>query len=104
MGEPKCKHCTHFHQHYVIDSQCCTPINCGHCTYPRLKRRTPATPACVHFSQREGAEDLPDRREIINFLTKDMLEHILSLPLPPVVGAADEGFDCDFAPMEQNLR
>ena len=85
MQKQICGECAHFRQHYVLSSQRCTPVNCGHCSYPRLKRRTPDTLACVHFALRESPPDLPEREEVIRFLTTDMLEHILQLKLPPEV-------------------
>ena len=94
MNKPTCKQCIHFYQHYILDEQRCTSVNCGHCNYPRLKSRTPTTPACKHFALREIPPSLPSRTEIIDFLTKDMLQHICSLPLPPEVERdVDEEFD-----------
>ena len=92
MIEPVCQNCQHFYRHYIIDSQRCTPVNCGHCCFPGLKRRKPDDKGCVHFLAREEPVDLPDRRGVIDFLTKEMLEHILTLNLPPEVDE-DEGFD-----------
>ena len=92
MENPICKQCAHFHQHYVVDTQRCAAVNCGHCFYPRPKKRTPITPACTYFTPREMPPSLPDRQEVINFLTKDLLQHILELELPPEV-TEDEGFD-----------
>ncbi len=85
-----CKNCNYFHQHYVIDDQRYMAVPCGHCSRPRLKTRKPGTVACSYFSQRTGSAPLPDRREVVNFLSKhmlqQMLEHILELPLPPENG------------------
>ncbi len=49
MTEPQCKHCTHFHQHYVLISRGFATADCGHCSFPRLKNRSPGTLACVYF-------------------------------------------------------
>ena len=72
----------HYRQHYILDEQCCTPINCGHCTYPRLKHREPNTHACSYFELRTTPTALPDRNSVIHFLTTELLQHILSLELP----------------------
>ena len=53
-----CGACRHFHQHYVMDSQSCMKVCCGHCSYPRLKSRKPDTPACGNFAP--GERELPD--------------------------------------------
>ena len=87
MNSPSCEECTHFHQHYVLDKQRCSPIDCGHCSYPRLKHRNAHTKACIHYIQREEPVELPVRAEVINFLTTEILEHILSLELPPEIDA-----------------
>ena len=52
MTEPVCKTCTHYRQHYVLDEQRCTSVNCGNCTYPRLKHREPNATACLHYEVR----------------------------------------------------
>lgn len=85
MKEETCKHCKYFYQHYVVDDMRRTPVNCGHCSKPRLKHRRPNTRACGNFREREGDVPLPDRPRVIDFLTVDMLEYILSLKLPPVM-------------------
>ena len=81
MKGPSCRDCTYFYQHYIIDTNRATPVNCGHCRYPRLKHRKADTPACGYFVRREG-DDLPDRAEVIQFLTTDVLRQLLELSLP----------------------
>lgn len=83
MEKRTCKNCTYFHQHYVIDEQSCTSVNCGHCTHPRLKTRTPLTPACAYFVLREPSADLPGKAAVTHYLTTEVLRYILSLELPP---------------------
>ena len=46
MTEPCCKTCVHYFRHYILDRQRCTPIDCGHCGYPRIKHREPNHRAC----------------------------------------------------------
>ena len=44
-----CTQCVHYRRHYVFICGHYGEAMCGHCTYPRLKHRTPDTPACAHF-------------------------------------------------------
>lgn len=83
MEETYCKYCIHFRQHYIIDEQSCSPVDCGHCTTPRLKKRTPDATGCSHFVRRTCPESLPNRDRVIHFLTEEMLRYIMSLELPP---------------------
>ena len=83
MDNPTCQSCIHFLQHYVLDAQSCTPINCGHCRYPRLKHREPQTRACAHYQPRTTSPDLPDRDRAIHYLTAEFLQFILNHDLPP---------------------
>ena len=82
MEAVKCKTCQHFHQHYILDRQSCRAVNCGHCTHPGLKHRKPEQPACSLYAPGTGP-DLPDRLEVIHYLTVDLLQYILQLELPP---------------------
>ena len=98
MDTPYCETCTHFKQHYYLDDQYCTALDCGHCTYPRLRHRKASAPACKHYVVRDKPPRLPDRHGVIHFLTVKMLEHILTLELPPEIKksseiCSDEGFD-----------
>lgn len=85
MDTATCKNCVHFYQHYTLTQSRATPIDCGHCAFPRLKKRRPGTPACVHFSLRSSEGMLPDRTAVRDFLTVDILEYIKNLELPPEV-------------------
>lgn len=78
-----CKNCIHYYQHYVLSSDRCTAVNCGHCMHPRRKHREPDHPACVHYERCASPPDLPDREGVVNFLTTEMLEFVLRLKLPP---------------------
>ena len=85
MKELLCKDCEHFHIHYILDKHRATALDCGHCSFPRLKKRRPSQPACVHYSERALSKDFPDREEVLNFLTVDMLKYIMGFALPPEV-------------------
>ncbi|MDY3618429.1 hypothetical protein [Agathobaculum sp.] len=49
MNEQTCENCKYFYQHYVKLPKRFTTANCGHCVYPRMKKRTPDNPACEYF-------------------------------------------------------
>ena len=83
MDKKQCKNCIHFYQHYILDEQRCTAVNCGHCSYPRPKHRKPENRGCDHYQERTQPPGLPDRKAVIDFLTTDLLRYILSLELPP---------------------
>ena len=52
-----CSDCKHFIQHYgrrndieaAASGLRFYKLNCGHCTYPRIKNRSPETIACNYF-------------------------------------------------------
>ena len=85
MNDQTCKSCVHFRQHYVLDEQRGMAVGCGHCVYPRIKHRKPDGTACVHFEMRMEPLDLPDREQVVSFLTTEVLQHILDLKLPPEI-------------------
>jgi len=93
MNKETCKNCAHYRRHYLLDNECCMPVNCGHCTYSssRIKQRKPDSPACDHFVPQHGAS-LPNRDETIYFMTTEFLKKILEKPLPPKI-TEDEGFE-----------
>lgn len=82
MDAAKCKACQHFRQHYTVDKAGYRAIGCGHCVTPRLKHRKPEESVCSFFVPR-CSDDLPDRQEVVHFLTTEMLQFILQLELPP---------------------
>lgn len=49
---PLCINCEHYHQHYNVKGD---KVQCGHCTYPRLKTRMPYD-TCDSFLRKEGTE------------------------------------------------
>lgn len=85
MVDFTCQDCTHFRQHYVIDIQRATPVDCGHCTYPHLKNRKPQKTACQHFLQKAEQDSLPSRAAVLNYLTVDAIQRIFELTLPPEI-------------------
>ena len=82
MNTQHCKECCHFYQHYILDEQSCTAINCGHCGHPRLKSRSPHSKACQHFSPRAESAPIPATR---HFLTMEILRWVQELGFPPEI-------------------
>jgi len=90
MNMLQCKHCIHFHQHYILSSHRCSTVHCGHCTKPRIKHRKPDAPACSHFQECRD-KDLTDRSEVIDekSLTvcgRSICGWSLWIPLPLIAG------------------
>ena len=57
MNRQQCKDCIHFYQHYVCpDGERYMTTYCGHCVYPRIKKRVPDTRSCEHFAARQQEE------------------------------------------------
>ena len=55
-----CINCRHFYRHYILEREeghigYCRPIDCGHCSFPRLKERR-AYDTCEHFQKKEGSD------------------------------------------------
>ncbi len=55
---PICLNCRHFHQHYNKVGRVMLALECGHCSFPRLKYRK-VTDTCEHFLGKDahGVED-----------------------------------------------
>ena len=96
MEDKVCKNCAHYRRHYIIDKARCTAVNCGHCVCVRIKKRRPDDPACEQYRYRDNHADLPDRKEVIDYMTTDFLKWVQEKMVPPYV-EEDEGFDCQFA-------
>lgn len=85
MPDLFCGNCAHYRQHYILSKACCEGVNCGHCVYPRLKHRKPNDKVCTNYQYRNNPPGLPNRQQVIQFLTKEMLQYILSIDLPPEI-------------------
>ena len=95
MSEKKqeiCKNCAHYRRHYILHKDRATAVNCGHCIAVRLKKRKPDDIACEHYEYCDYSADLPDRQEVVDYLTTDILKWIQEKEVPPVV-ERDEGFE-----------
>lgn len=85
MTQATCRNCTHFHQHYTLDKQSCSAIDCGHCDCPRLRHRAASAAPCGRFAPRVDPPELPDRKDVVHYLTTEVLQYILNLELPPEI-------------------
>ena len=90
MDVPTCEYCVHFVQHYYLDEEYCAPLDCGHCIRGRSKHRKASSAACTHYTFRQKPSKLPDRDNVIHFLTTEFLQHILDLEIPPEVRLQQE--------------
>ena len=82
MESNTCKDCTHYLQHYVLGKTKIFRIYCGHCTYCNVRRRLPDSKACEHFTPAPADEEAFASKE---YLSKALLDHVLSLPLLPPI-------------------
>jgi len=53
MEEKTCGTCKYFAQHYRKWGKGYHEVDCGHCKYPRIKKRT-KDQTCPHWTPREG--------------------------------------------------
>ena len=60
MQSRMCVNCRYYFQHYARDG---AELNCGHCTYPRMKYRAPFED-CDHFENRYGLYKDEEGQEI----------------------------------------
>ena len=86
MDKLYCKQCTHFRQHYAIDKKRIFRVYCGHCTFPKARRKAPDSPVCDNFSPAPPDEDAFATKE---YLSKTLLEYILNLELLPEIHDAE---------------
>ena len=92
MGEKICKNCAHYRRHYILHKDRAIAVNCGHCIAVRLKKRKPDNIACEHYEVCDHSTDLPDRQEVIDFLSTEFLRWVQGIVLPLEVDR-DEGFE-----------
>lgn len=92
MEEKICKTCAYYRQHYILHKDRATAVNCGHCVAVRLKNRRPDDIACERYEACDHSTDLPDRQEVIDFLSTEFLQWVQAMALPLEVDW-DEGFE-----------
>ena len=84
MQPSACFSCCHFRRHYVFSGDSAMATNCGHCIFSRGKHRRPGAPACDRY-QPADAKTPPNRSQTIRYLTAELLDYVLHLPLPPKI-------------------
>ncbi len=82
MKENQCQNCQHYLQHYTFDERTIFRIHCGHCTFPRIKTRSPDTAACKNFVPGTPQEDAFVCKE---YLSKALLAYMMQLELLPEI-------------------
>ena len=82
MDGMACCNCDHYIRHYALKGGRLYRVHCGHCTYTRVRRKQPETPACETF--REGE---PDDQAFVSkhYLTKELLRFVLEMELLPEI-------------------
>lgn len=83
-----CKTCTHFRQHYGLDRERIFRVFCGHCVLlRRVRKKNPDTVACDNYAPAQSREDAFATKE---FLSKELLQYMMSLDLLPQIEDAVE--------------
>ena len=82
MIESCCKDCQHYLQHYTLDERKIFRVYCGHCTFPRARRKQPDAKACENFVPSPSPEKAFVSKE---YLSKELLRYMLSLDLLPEI-------------------
>ena len=85
MEKTTCGTCAYFHQHYGISEGKIFRLHCGHCAYPRMRNKRPTANACEHYVFAQPDEDTFVSKQ---YLTKELLQHLLNMELlPPIEDA-----------------
>ena len=85
MNERQCKECQHFMQHYVFNKRKIFRVYCGHCTFAGARRKLPDASVCENFVP--GPDDT-DAFVTKEYLSKELLQYVLSLELVPGIEEA----------------
>lgn len=87
MSEPQCGNCKHYRQHYSFDHAELYRVFCGHCTIGRGSKKPPDMKSCDRFEAATPMEAVFVRKE---YLSKALLDHVLSMELLPEIKDAPE--------------
>ena len=82
MIERRCKECQYYLQHYTLDKHKIFRVYCGHCTFPRARRKPPDAKACENFVPGPPPEEAFASKE---YLSKELLQYILQMELLPEI-------------------
>lgn len=85
MKDAVCKNCVYFRQHYVISDDRLFRVFCGHCVKEKVRSKKPDAKACDHFLAGAPEEEAFATKQ---YLSKRLLEYILSMDLLPEIGDA----------------
>ncbi|MBQ2750782.1 MAG: hypothetical protein IJF34_13440 [Clostridia bacterium] len=77
-----CSQCSHYIQHYTFDKRHIFRVHCGHCSFRRIKRNSPDSPACENFSP--GVSDV-DAFVTKEYLSKELLHYLMRLEILPEI-------------------
>ncbi|MBE5784470.1 MAG: hypothetical protein E7330_01590 [Clostridiales bacterium] len=75
-----CKNCRYFMQHYTLAERKLFRVYCGHCVHIKPRHKRPDTKVCENFAPGEKDTDAFVTEE---YLTKALLQRLLSMPLLP---------------------
>ena len=87
MEKTFCKNCVHFRQHYALDKRHIFRVYCGHCTFPKVRRKRPDAAACEQYTPAAPDESAFATKE---YLSKELLQYLLRLELLPEIRDAGE--------------
>ena len=88
MEKKYCKQCEYYLQHYALTENRLFKVYCGHCTNRTAKRKRPDAAACDAFIPGVPDEDAFASK---TFLTKHLLEQVLTMELlPPIEDATSQ--------------
>ena len=82
MNKNLCHECKYFLQHYTFGKQKIFSVYCGHCVLGRPKHKKPDAKACEDFVPSPDPKDLFVTKE---YLTKELLQYVLSMELLPEI-------------------
>ena len=82
MKTSGCSNCAHYQQHYTLDKPHLFRVYCGHCTFPKAKRKLPDSNVCEHFVPADSDENAFATKE---YLSKELLQYLLSLEILPEI-------------------
>ena len=92
MDGAQCKDCQFYLQHYTFNSRKIFHVHCGHCILSRPKHKLPDRKACENFIAAPPREDAFVSKE---YLSKELLQYVLSLELLPEI--EDRGWGIRYA-------
>ncbi|MBR2889178.1 MAG: hypothetical protein IKC09_02745 [Oscillospiraceae bacterium] len=89
MDQEICQNCANYHRHYTFIENRIIRVYCGHCGFPKIKRRMPDAPACQHYIQGQSDRHLFASKE---YLSKALIQYITEMELlPEILDMVDSG-------------